>query len=106
MKDSEVLIKAKELIANKKQEFICHAIADIAGPTSKQAESLCAWILKMLGNRITYNSWLNRHYPELYDKSKDYTFKKARLQWLDWMILYCQTEESGGDTSKLLNSEG
>lgn len=93
--DSVVLHRAKGHL-KRRERFICHAIQATRVP-QKQKDSLCDWVRNMLQGHVTYESWIHQHHREVYWKMEGLDTHNARLQWLDWMIAYCEKEEAKGD---------
>jgi hypothetical protein len=96
MKDSEILIKAKDLIENDTETFLCWAIIRVGNTLedSSQSASLLDWVEDMLGDSKWYSGWLYKHHGEIAEKMTLQDRKQGRLQWLDWMIDYCKKEEA------------
>lgn len=94
MKDSEVLRKVKKVIKSREQDYICHAIAQVAGEHTTQYNSLKAWVLHMLDGSISYGGWLSRKHEQIYDRMTWKQQQEGRLQWLDWMITECEKAEA------------
>lgn len=98
MKDSEVLRRARDSIESGVDVFICLAIAKnplYNGLYDSEIPLVC-WINSMLNegrkdNPTTYSGWLPIKLSMEMDAED---FKQGRLQWLDWMIDYCEKEEN------------
>lgn len=101
MKDSEVLREARESVANQEFSHICFALRG----DSEHLESLRHWVDDMLGcGCTTYECWLVTHHKDFYhticakgrDSGKNFhdICRPGRLAWLDWMIAYCEKQES------------
>lgn len=100
MKDSELLREVQELIRSGDREYICYAIDSIEAPYD-QKRSLGNWVRKMIDPYFSFDTWYCVQHKEIYRKAIEvnenkYTgaLKKARIQWLDWMIAYCEKEEA------------
>ena len=97
MKDSKILKGARTQIANGDYLHICFALEG----DDSQRVSLRRWISSML-KCLTYETWICMHYQEFfnsvrYPSPRENTtelFRQGRLAWLDWMIAYCEEEES------------
>lgn len=92
MKDSTILKKAKKYIKNGRSFYVCHAVclAQSGGRVSAGKCPLTQWIQSMLGTHYTYHGWL-------LERGHDTSFqsvKAGQLAWLDWMIAYCEKEET------------
>lgn len=95
MKDSEILRKAREMIASNRQTYICYAIwaVRLRNP-SNQKQKLCDWVHVMLRGDATYSGWIYTHYPRKATKMDFVQYREGRLQWLDWMIAECEKAEA------------
>lgn len=91
--DSEILRRARGKIARQSQSHICIAISSVRAP-ERQKRSLRDWVSHMLKGHGTYESWLHRRHQNIYWKMSRSDHRQARLQWLDWMIAYCEKQEA------------
>jgi hypothetical protein len=89
----KILKTAKSNVAAGREYFICCAIGRAKfdfDRLNNDAEYLCEWIHKMLGEYMTLNSWLaykknikpNSKYLNIYNAK----LRQARVNWIDWMI--------------------
>lgn len=91
MKDSEVLRRAKCIIAAGGEDFICTALSSVEGIRRGQQRRLEQWISSLLGSKYTYDSWL-RNNPDFYWSGSFLDARPGRLAWLDWMIATLESE--------------
>ncbi|MDN7537061.1 hypothetical protein [Burkholderia cenocepacia] len=85
------LRQARRLIALKKQQFICHALEDVAavdGRLDAAVNDLKRYILTKLRPHAALGCWQEAHG---YGKRSDEQRRADRLAWIDWML------EGGGD---------
>ncbi len=86
----EALRIARTLIKNHKEGFICHALHKVAhDPRLKPAAlSLEKYITRALGRHGHLGGWVKHNRPRLKGEYwSDTPFgRKARIQWIDWMI--------------------
>lgn len=105
-KDSKILREVKELIKSGRDSFICCAISNVTKTLSipKYYHPLRKWVQDMIGGDSYYNTleyWLSTQGI----MCKGVLQRELRLQWLDWMIAYCETEELHGKVISFRNTE-
>lgn len=79
----EALRKASLRIKDDRNGFICFALDDVGGSRFRPR------IMQQLDGSITYNSWVEKHHPEVYEQMEELgrrAFQKGRLAWIDNMI--------------------
>lgn len=93
LKDSEVLRKAKNKIV-RGTSYICWAIDNVNDASYEQRFALKRWISKMLDGYSSYESWLCGKEYSSYANMLSKDIRNGRIQWLNWMIAYCEKEEA------------
>lgn len=87
MKDSEILRKARKLIEDGQEYYICCALRDIGinhPECYDQTESIQNWIKSMFEySYISLAAWLIRQGINI-DVEKGGSIRETRLRWLDW----------------------
>ena len=84
-----LLKKARKLIENNKNIYICFALRDSRTYNSSNAEfQIVNFISKSLGDFSTYDGWMAQKHNRIYNRHDywDVISKQGRLQWIDWMI--------------------
>ena len=76
----KALIKARKLIENRYETYICHALRDIGGAEFRQE------IINRLDGCPTYESWLLNTHPHVLATMDITDRQQGRLQWMDYMI--------------------
>lgn len=100
MKDSEILREAKRMIEGGEDRFICCALENVTYSKDASIKSsvigLKQWIHTMLEGYTTLESWLivKRDVKDADNPRYAKRVRFARMRWLDWMIAYCEAEES------------
>jgi hypothetical protein len=87
MKQSTLLKKAQQRIANGQDRFICHALESVARDSHVSAKPMKRWVMELLKGHSQYEHWVARHHhlTFLRMREKD-AFRAGRLQWMNWMI--------------------
>lgn len=76
----EALIKARKLIENGDEQYICHALYEVG-------EAGFRWeIMDRLDWSQTYESWLSCNHPYVLNTMTKTDRQQGRLQWMDYMI--------------------
>ena len=88
--DREALTKARALIAEGREIYICHALQTVADHRPRLRASrdrLKAWIERELLPCYSLDSWNADNGRKVHwrDCSRD-TRREWRLQWIDWML--------------------
>jgi hypothetical protein len=108
-KDSIKMLKAKiAVLQQAKKRFntggypgICSAITfsyDYCdSEQEKAAKELKNYISKQLQDYLYLNGWLRNNRPKV--STSEFSMKKHRLQWIDWMIA-CLQEDLASKLSK------
>ena len=90
---TEAFKLAHNLIANKPDEFyyICLTLEHLQQHnyiTEDTATECTQIISNLLDGSLSYNGWLRRRHPNIYNLGCTYNevFRNARLQWLNYLI--------------------
>ena len=98
----KILHVTRELIENEEYIFICNAVLNSAQELrlEDEGDTITDWIREAL-HTDTFGNWIRENAPHIEDE------KKARIQWIDWMITKADLIESdvGHDDWKYLFKE-
>lgn len=87
MKSSEILKKARKLVANDSFWLICNAVHAV-GVKHKcivKSDEIKSFVSRQLAGYSSFYDWLKKnHGISGYSDCKK--FKQTRLAWIDWMI--------------------
>lgn len=108
VKDSDILKEAKKRLENRSTYRVCFAINEAARHLTGEyisGKSLINWVEHMLRPHYCFEDWVIEYRPEL-AAELGVTFyihadalRPIRIQWLDWMIAYCEKEEENEGNS-------
>lgn len=111
MKNSEILIQARQLIKDELEDYVCLALMEVSSRSlrydsdTKKADKLRNWVQDVLLRKPTESQWLYgntygtledwmRHtHPETYNTIRESRqWRQLRLNWMDWMIQHYQSK--------------
>lgn len=81
---AKLLRAARERIKSGENRYICDAINAV--DPDGDASALRRWISNLIDGEFSYYEWMLENHPAIYAQMGDDDFRKARLQWVDWMI--------------------
>lgn len=90
MAEVDILKRARVLIENQEEYYVCHAIAAVCGKYDEGGMFLQNWIYRLLNDYFTLESWLiNDQGIAVFDTpegERKARLLSLRLEWIDWMI--------------------
>jgi hypothetical protein len=105
MKYSEIIEEAKKFLDYDRDGrpindgYVCLAMLDVGSSDSEfihEKSYLRHWIeTEQLEGFLSFDAWLEHHHPERYKAAKqagDFRLRAERLQWMDRMIAYWQSQ--------------
>lgn len=86
-KASDVLKEARLYVRDRRFEFVCHAVGNVArtGADLKAVRRVTDRVAMLLRPHFTLDSWLREHHREVTKVSPSEYFKKTRLTRLAWI---------------------
>jgi hypothetical protein len=99
MTEVEILLKARDRIAQSRDHFICRAVESVIRyqrhETKAAGKRVIAHIEALLYPYRTYGTWLKKTHPRAFNRytNEEFAWRNARLVWINDMIKYWENKQ-------------